>query len=121
MIEQYFLWIESTIQNFPHLSYSLSKKAYNSKQGYISGYIVFEDNSRLDFIEVKDVEMSNKIKYRYQYMDLEKQFIFRYDNAPHHSEIQTFPHHVHWPGQLGESSEPALFDVLLEIARIIHE
>ena len=60
-----------------------------------------------------------KIKYRYQYMDPQNVSVFRYDNAPHYPGLATFPHHKHTgEGKLiEESSEPTLFDVLLEIAR----
>ena len=43
--------------------------------------------------------------------------IFRYDNAPHHRNIATFPHHKHSGEDILESTEPTLFDVLLEIAQ----
>jgi hypothetical protein len=51
-------------------------------------------------------------------MDENQAMIFRYDNAPHHKSIQTFPHHKHTPGQVQASPEPTLHDVLLEIARM---
>ncbi len=43
--------------------------------------------------------------------------IFRYDNAPHHVEIATFPHHKHEVDDIKESLEPSLDEVLLEIAQ----
>lgn len=49
MIQAYFEDIEKVLQNFPNIqSYTLSKKLYNDKQGFIRGIIKFEDNSRLD-------------------------------------------------------------------------
>ncbi len=115
MIEDYFLQIEVIIQEFPNIrSLSLKKKIYNAKQGCISGSIVFENGCRLDFVEVKDTDKSSKVKYRYQYMDEEHELIFRYDNAPHHPEIKTFPHHKHDKNEIKASDEPKLFDVLSE-------
>ncbi|MEI6708420.1 MAG: DUF6516 family protein, partial [Methylococcales bacterium] len=61
---------------------SLLAVSSNTKQGYISGSIIFETNNRLDFVEVKHTDVKQKIKYRYQYMDENQQMIFRYDNAP---------------------------------------
>jgi hypothetical protein len=43
--------------------------------------------------------------------------IFRYDNAPHHVEIVSFPHHKHEVDDIKESLEPSLYEVLLEIAQ----
>lgn len=70
MIEAYFESVEKTIRAFSHVwSYTLSKKVYNVKQGFIRGVILLDDDARLEFAEVKDVDVSEKIKYRYQYMD----------------------------------------------------
>jgi len=119
MIEAYFLQIEKVIQAFSDICFiSLTKKIYSMNQGYISGSIIFKNNHRLDFIEVKNTDIKNKIKYRYHYMDEHQGMIFRYDNAPHHSEIQTFPHHKHEVEGVKASREPTLDDILLEIAQI---
>lgn len=119
MIESYFEYFEKTIQDFPYVrSYTLSKKVYNAKQGFIRGVIQFEDDTRLEFIEVKDTDMIEKIKYRYQYMKKNNVMIFRYDNAPHHFHLQTFPHHKHVDeNQVKESHESTVDEVLLEIAQ----
>ena len=119
MIESYFAQVEQVLQAFPSIrSYTLKKKVYNSKQGYIGGSIIFENRHRLDFVQVKDLETTGKIKYRYQYMDENQAMVFRYDNAPHHKEIQTSPHHKHTLSDVEKSVEPTLHDVLLEIARL---
>ncbi len=34
-------------------------------------------------------------KYRYHWQSHDGQLIKRWDNAPHHPEIDTFPHHLH--------------------------
>ncbi len=119
MIEAYFESVEKTIQDFPDVrSYTFSKKVYNAKQGFIRGVILFEDDTRLEFVEVKDTDVTDKIKYRYQYMNQSHAMIFRYDNAPHHAHLPTFPHHKHVDEkQVRESHEPTLGDVLLEIAQ----
>jgi len=119
MIEKYFDRLEKDILFFKNiLSYSLCKKIYSSKQGFMSGIIVFMDESILDFAEVKDVESEGKIKYRYHYIDRDKSLVFRYDNANHFNNIRTFPHHKHLADDVIESSEPRLFDILLEIAKV---
>ena len=121
MIQKYFEEIEKTISYFQKdiSNYSISKKIYNEKQGFIKGSIVFVNNYKLDFVEVKDVNKSNKNKYSYHFMDKNDKLIFRYDNAFHHKEIETFPHHKHLSNKIVGSSEPLLFDVLLEVEEII--
>jgi hypothetical protein len=35
------------------------------KQGFIRGIILFDDDTQLEFVEVKDTDVSEKIKYRF--------------------------------------------------------
>jgi hypothetical protein len=119
MIEVYFEKVEKSILYFENVrNYSLSKKVFNSKQGFIKGNIAFSNWNKLDFIEVKDIEIAEKIKYRYHYMDKNKKLIFRFDNAKHHKELKTYPHHKHSFDMVCESHEVDLFDVLLEIQKL---
>ena len=49
-------------------------------------------------------------------MDARGKIIFRYDNAPHHPELSSFPHHKHtYNGRVIPVEEPTLTDVLEEI------
>ena len=117
MIAAYFMEVEQVLQEFPNIqSSTLRKKQYNSRQGCISGSVEFETGCRLEFMELKDTDRSAKIKYRYQYMDQRNACLFRYDNAPHHPDVATHPHHKHEREEVTESCEPTLYDVLLEIA-----
>lgn len=118
MIEDYFSQLEKCLQVFPYIrSYTLNKKVYNTKQGFIRAVVVFDDNTRLEFMEVKHTDITEKIKYRYQYMDEGNSLIFRYDNAPHHEDLNTFPHHKHLPHGVKAHEESSLEGVLLEIAK----
>ncbi|NIM18589.1 MAG: hypothetical protein GTO45_41960 [Candidatus Aminicenantes bacterium] len=123
MIETYFESIEKTILYFKRIikSYSIEKKIYNQTQGFIRGDIFFIDDSQFCFVEVKDAEIKPKTKYRYQYMDKDNQLIFRYDNANHHREITTFPHHKHVEDGVLESPEPELVEVLMEIQQLVRQ
>jgi len=120
MIEAYFGEIETTISALRIVdAYSLTKKVYSEKQGFIKGMIRFVDDSTLEFTEVKDIDRDQKIKYRYHYMNQKRELIFRYDNAPHHAGLATFPHHKHGVSQVVASNEPNLSDVLQEIREFI--
>jgi hypothetical protein len=117
MIEDYFQRVEDTLREFPSIrSRVLTHKIYNDYQGYISGRIVYENGSSLEFTEVVDTEQTAKVKYRYQYMDEKQALVFRYDNAPHHKAVKSFPHHRHASDKVTDSKEPNLNDILLEIA-----
>ena len=118
MIEKYFGLIEKLIEDFPFVAtYTLTKKVYNHKQGYIRGAISFANGYHLDFVEVKNIDTDGKLKYRYQYMDAEKEEVFRYDNAPHHRRLKSFPHHKHIEDEVIASPEPTLESVFFEIAQ----
>ena len=59
MIEAYLTQLEQVIQIFSNIaSYTLRKKIYNAKQGYVGGTIMFENGYRLDFVEVKNTDQS---------------------------------------------------------------
>jgi hypothetical protein len=45
--------------------------------------------------------------------------LFRYDNAPHHPEIDAYPHHKHTSDGIIPSGMPSLQDILNEISAII--
>ncbi|MHA1381366.1 MAG: toxin-antitoxin system TumE family protein [Candidatus Helarchaeota archaeon] len=55
----------------------------------------------------------SKIDYLYSYhwQDQQNNLIIRWDNAPHHKKLSTFPHHKHTP-DLKESMEIELEDIL---------
>jgi hypothetical protein len=83
----------------------------------IEGTLRFTDESSLHFIEFVDVKAGmERYKYAYHYQDREENMIFRYDMAPHHPEIPTFPHHKHTPSnKVTACNPPALGQVLEEI------
>ena len=58
--------------------------------------ISFSDGSFLEMTE-RIVEEDRLIttKYRFHWQNKEGQIIKRWDNARHHPEIKTFPHHLH--------------------------
>jgi hypothetical protein len=121
MIAKLFEIVKIEIEKKSHIvhSYNLSENVYSEERGYIEGQIVFLDDSRLNFLEVIDAGRSEKIKYRYHYMSDQNRLIFRYDNALHHPNISTFPHHKHLNDMVEESMEPDIAGVLSEIERIM--
>jgi hypothetical protein len=90
-------------------------------EGFIGGTITFIDGSRLHFLEYIRItsNIPIKLKYRYHYEDAEGDTVFRYDNALHHKDIVTFPHHKHVGDNVLPSREPSLSTVLEEIALTI--
>jgi hypothetical protein len=58
--------------------------------------IVFQNGSRLIVrFSLKSHGEVEEYNYAYQYLDPQGERILRYDDAPHHPEISTHPHHLH--------------------------
>ncbi|MEK7730197.1 MAG: DUF6516 family protein [candidate division KSB1 bacterium] len=70
------------------------------------------DGSSLHVIESS---VFGKNKYSYHWQEAQNQLIIRWDNAPHHPQIKSFPHHRHEGGLLLESPRVVIEDVLAEI------
>ncbi len=47
------------------------------------------------------------------------ELVIRWDNAPHHREIKTFPHYKHVKDTVLESKEAKIEDILRELERMI--
>jgi hypothetical protein len=56
------------------------------------------------------------VQYAYTYVRAGRR-VFRYDNAPHHPEVVTYPHHKHIGAadRLAPADQPSLSEVLAEI------
>ena len=71
-------------------------------------------------MEVIKLKVSRS-KYRFHFMGSTDKMVFRYDNAPHHPEVSTHPHHKHIQGEKRpkQSREIGLRDVLSEIEEMM--
>ena len=124
LINEYFQGIESQIADcIDIIETRLSKDKRSLHIGIIEGELLFTDESILYFIEFVNVkEVIEVYKYSYQYQDRQGELIFRYDMAPHHREITTFPHHKHiLLNKVIEASCPTLAQVLDEIHDMISQ
>lgn len=122
LINEYFQQIESQIAKHIHiLETSLIKDKRSAHIGIVEGELLFKDEAVLHFIEFVNVKDTIQVyKYSYHYRDREGELIFRYDMAPHHREIDTFPHHKHiYPDTVIKTPVPTLAKVLDEIDDLI--
>jgi len=122
LIRDYFQEIESRIAAYPGIVESqVSKDVRSLHIGIIEGVITFSNESVLHFIEFVDVKEPVEVyRYSYHYQDQEGTLIFRYDMAPHHKKLETFPHHKHLPSdRVINASRPTLTIVLDEIDDLI--
>jgi hypothetical protein len=89
---------------------------------FIEARLRFWDGSMLEIRESIIPELAlvvNKTEYAFHYQDANGQLVLRYDNAPHHPEISTHPHHKHIEDRIESAQVPDLSDVLREIDQIL--
>lgn len=119
-IESYFDRIDSLIRHSYVIDDKVTYRRLTPTSGIIDGVLYFYNGSCLEFTEslriVKGAVYKQRYRYHYRNGDVQ---IFRYDNAPHHPQLQTFPHHKHDESdQAIESAEVSLKVVLDEIAAL---
>jgi hypothetical protein len=121
-IDDYFAALERSLRGHPQVidvAPSVTCLASDDFNGLIRGRVIFWDDSFLDLYEVVSTELGYPVRVSYAYTYLRNaQRVFRYDNAPHHPEIITYPHHKHLGPQdrLAPTDQPSLNQVLAEIA-----
>jgi hypothetical protein len=106
-IEEYFSSVERSLRQNTAVNqidepdfYAVSDE-YN---GVLRVRVIFWNQSYLDIHETVNTELGYpvRIHYAYTFIDNGAQ-VFRYDNAPHHRDMITFPHHKH----IGPEDRPA--------------
>src|ERR1700758_73243 len=117
-VAEYLRHIREVIDNAPYvLSRSLEFEDRGGIALVLQGKLIFDDFSELHVREyILFLGKAVKIAYSYHYQDEKANLIFRYDNAEHHSEVETYPHHKHISGEPPTSSrEVTLNEVISEI------
>ncbi len=87
-------------------------------QGHVEQFkaiVELKDGSRL---HLNEVWLSGTLhKYAYYWLTPIGALVQGWDNAPHHPNIPTYPHHSHTPTAITPSSVRTLVDVLAEIEK----
>ncbi len=121
IIDDYFAAMErGLLQNVQigEIEKPITCLASDDYNGLIRCRIFFWDGSYLDIYEVVSTELGYPVRVHYAYAYIrEGERVFRYDNAPHHAEIATHPHHKHVGpmDRVAPADQPSLSQVLAEI------
>ena len=75
-----------------------------------------KDGSTLYIREYVDAEERN---YSYHWQDKRGKLIVRWDNAPHHRNLRTYPHHKHEGSKVKESFETTCEKILKAISNML--
>mgnify|MGYP001567070039 FL=1 len=113
MTKWYFDKVQSKLKEIEWLikSERIDYDFLSNEMGIVRGEIVFIDGSTLEFREMVSMGVSD---YRFQYMGKNNELLRRWDTAPHHKEIRTFPYHLHTPKGV-EESEKVDFGYVIKI------
>lgn len=61
----------------------------------------------------------SEYNYSFHWQKADGELIIRWDNAPHHQEIETYPHHMHIAEGIKKSYSITLEDILNELKKKI--
>ncbi|CAD6492576.1 MAG: hypothetical protein CHKLHMKO_00301 [Candidatus Argoarchaeum ethanivorans] len=101
-------------------SVEIISEKIGGKEGYLRIIIGLPDDSVIQCFEYalfdESIELS---KYSFHWQDVAGNLICRWDNAPHHPELDNFPYHVHTKDKVIASSEMNLRKVLIEAKAVL--
>jgi hypothetical protein len=127
-IYDYFDGLQRGLRRYRTIGFfegSVLAQAFEAHSGMFRARFVFWDSSHLTIDEVISTQPGYPeiVRYAYTYIGKDNRHIFRYDNAPHFREFDTFPHHKHLgPDEKpSASSQPTLGQVFDEIQRLLEE
>ena len=111
MIHDYFSKVQKKLDasRWIIIEQSVNFNFVSDEMGIITGKLVFIDNSILEFMELVS---KKEAEYRFQFMDQNKEMVNRWDSAPHHKEIATFPYHMHTKKGVKESEKANFVEIL---------
>ena len=111
MIYDYFSKVQRKLEAIKWIivEQSINFDFVSDEMGIITGKLIFIDKSILDFMELVSTK---EAEYRFQYMDKDKELICRWDSAPHHKEVATFPYHLHTKKRVKESKKVNFIGIL---------
>lgn len=118
-IQEYLAQLDAKIQGLADIIVDSSIQREidtNLDVGFIKGRLTFLDGSVLEFSEQLPIQRQ---KFRFHYMDVENNLILRWDSAPHHRRLSTFPFHLHTPQGIQGHPPITLLEVLSRIEATI--
>lgn len=92
-----------------HQDYSFPSEDEVECTAVLHTTLVFKDGSRLIVHSYLDATAEvREHDYAYVYLDAQGNRVLQYDDAPHHPQLPTHPHHVHKGRRLAKGPDRAL-------------
>jgi len=97
MIQSFFSKVKASLIISPIIrSYNINNEVVKELEGFIrfNAVLINDDNLEIFLYTTVNGELEIK-KYSVHWQSNDGELRKRWDNAPHHREIKTFPNHVH--------------------------
>ncbi len=124
-IADYFSSIERALDEYASITSVdvIEVLASDDFNGMLRCRVHFWDDTFLSIHETVSTELGYPVRVVYAYSYIrEGQCVFRYDNAPHHPNIITFPHHKHiGEDKIVPTDQPTINQVLSEVETYLLE
>ncbi len=124
-IADYFSSIERSLQQNASITSIevIEVLASDDFNGILRCRVHFWDGAFLSIHETVSTELGYPVRIVYSYSFIRNdQCVFRYDNAPHHPNIITFPHHKHiGEDKIAPTDQLSVNQILDEIEKYLVE
>jgi len=97
-------------------------QVFDDYRGLFRARVFFWNGSHLTIDEIVDTQLGHPELLRYSYTYVKNdEHVFRYDNAPHYPDFETFPHHKHvGPDETAQPAQPpTLSQIFREVEQIL--
>lgn len=121
MLENYLADLKASLTASPIVKdVDIIDEFITSVSGFLDCKITLIDGSVLYVTEYFTLYEGKVKRDKYSYhLQKADDFLIRWDNAPHHKEVSTFPFHVHRKGGVYVSKEMKLEKILEELSEIV--
>jgi len=117
-IAEYFEKVQSYVADLQRVEIEkYDEQILSEERGNLRIRIRFQNNSLLEISEAILIRKGRFIwlSYRYHYQNPDGSVIFRYDDTPHHPNVDTFPEHKHVGEKVVNAHRPGLKNVISEV------
>jgi len=117
-IVEYFERVQILIRELSRVEIErYEEQVLSEERGNLRIRLRYFDNSLIEISEAIHIIKGNFkwLSYRYHYQNPDGSIIFRYDDTPHHPEVNTYPDHKHTGELVIGSVRPDIEKVLLEV------
>lgn len=113
---EYYLQLLHVIHTTPYvISSNIHFEEIDIYECYIHGIVTLIGNYELHIAEyVETAPPIARPKYRYHLQTFTDELLSRWDNAPHHPTVTTFPHHRHGKAEDVYPSRPMDLPAVLQ-------